>query len=123
MPNKYDVRPYENVVRRLAETFREMEVQSEYLSREGKGEGGGREIGGLLEIIREDLNNYNECMIPIGMSHFPPFCSFFSLARESAAKETQIRQQHSTPSSSLCGPNHQSSEHGTFPSRNAVSAI
>jgi hypothetical protein len=25
-----------------------------------------RSVDGLLEIIREDLNNYGECMIPIG---------------------------------------------------------
>lgn len=82
--------PYERVVRRLAVTFAEMEKQNEYLSRDG-GEGlvGGSEEGGgegdeslddgsrvemggrrpiesLLEIIKEDLNNYGECMIPVG---------------------------------------------------------
>jgi len=78
--------PYERVVRRLAATFAEMEKQNEFLSQEGKmcgsGSGGGggggsstvsgargevrRPIESLLEIIKEDLNNYGECMIPVG---------------------------------------------------------
>jgi hypothetical protein len=64
---KYDSNPYEAVIRRLATTFTEMEIQSQYLSLEGTAESKGRRsIGALLEIIREDLNNYNECMIPVG---------------------------------------------------------
>lgn len=65
---------FERVVRRLAVTFQEMEVQDGYLSgQEGEaGEGVGREgrrgVDGLLEIVREDLNNYGECMIPVGES-------------------------------------------------------
>lgn len=61
--------PYERVVRRLASTFSEMEKQNEYLSQnEAKvGEGKGRRpIDSLLEIIKEDLNNFGECMIPVG---------------------------------------------------------
>lgn len=64
--------PYEPVVRRLATTFTEMEVQEQYLSRPDGGEGkrgARRDLGALLEIIREDLNNYNECMIPIDDSN------------------------------------------------------
>ncbi|KAL2258115.1 hypothetical protein VTK26DRAFT_8697 [Humicola hyalothermophila] len=71
--------PYERVVRRLAVTFAEMEKQSGYLSQQegldslaGSGGlvGGGeyparRPIESLLEIIKEDLNNYGECMIPV----------------------------------------------------------
>ncbi|KUI58351.1 hypothetical protein VP1G_05640 [Cytospora mali] len=59
--------PYERVVRRLAVTFAEMEKQTEYLSRgqSGSGDGGRRPIASLLEIIKEDLNNYGECMIPV----------------------------------------------------------
>lgn len=64
VPDKTDTKPYEDVVRRLADTFREMEIQSQYLSSEGQTDG--KSIGALLEIIREDLNNYNECMIPVG---------------------------------------------------------
>lgn len=66
--------PYERVVRCLASTFAEMEKQNEFLS---LGEGDKhqfqdgqltrRPIEGLLEIIKEDLNNYGECMIPVGM--------------------------------------------------------
>ncbi|EPE24669.1 hypothetical protein GLAREA_08522 [Glarea lozoyensis ATCC 20868] len=59
-----DKTPYEAVVRRLASTFTEMEIQNQYLSQE-KTEGGRRSIAALLEIIKEDLNNYNECMIPV----------------------------------------------------------
>jgi hypothetical protein len=62
-----DFVPYEAVIRRLATTFTEMEIQNQYLSLEGAVESKGRRsIGALLEIIREDLNNYNECMIPVG---------------------------------------------------------
>ncbi|KAH7374989.1 nitrogen permease regulator 2-domain-containing protein [Plectosphaerella cucumerina] len=74
--------PYERVVRRLAVTFAEMEKQDEYLSiqeRGADGPGGSvvasdvaptsrevrRPIESLLEIVREDLNNYGECMIPV----------------------------------------------------------
>ncbi|CAN8101045.1 unnamed protein product [Discula destructiva] len=58
--------PYERVVRRLAVTFAEMEKQDEYLSRDGaEKEEGRRPIASLLEIIKEDLNNYGECMIPV----------------------------------------------------------
>lgn len=67
-----DKTPYEAVVRRLASTFIEMETQNQFLSSdtgEGKGEAGGRRsIKALIEIIKEDLNNYNECMIPVGKS-------------------------------------------------------
>lgn len=55
-------------MRRLAVTFAEMEKQNEYLSRDqsGSNDAGRRPIGSLLEIIKEDLNNYGECMIPVG---------------------------------------------------------
>lgn len=81
--------PYERVVRRLASTFAEMEKQNEYLS-QGEGKAlltssssytkllgstvdvsSRRPIEGLLEIIKEDLNNYGECMIPVGEWPFP----------------------------------------------------
>ena len=61
--------PYERVVRRLAATFSEMEKQGGYLSREGRvRDDGRRPIESLLEIVKEDLNNYGECMIPVGES-------------------------------------------------------
>lgn len=63
-------------MRRIAVTFAEMEKQNEYLSRDqsGSNDGGRRPIGSLLEIIKEDLNNYGECMIPVGMSIPPRPC-------------------------------------------------
>ncbi|KAI8623214.1 nitrogen permease regulator 2 [Xylariaceae sp. FL1651] len=57
--------PYERLVRRLAVTFAEMERQNGYLSSEGKVDDGRRPISSLLEIVKEDLNNYGECMIPV----------------------------------------------------------
>lgn len=58
--------PYERLVRRFAVTFAEMERQNGYLSSEGRADDDGRRpIESLLEIVKEDLNNYGECMIPI----------------------------------------------------------
>ncbi|KAJ3563075.1 hypothetical protein NPX13_g8325 [Xylaria arbuscula] len=57
--------PYERLVRRLAVTFAEMERQNGYLSSEGEVDDGRRPIESLLEIVKEDLNNYGECMIPV----------------------------------------------------------
>lgn len=59
--------PYERVVRGLASTFSEMEKQNEYLSQNAETKGAGRRpIDSLLEIVKEDLDNYGECMIPVG---------------------------------------------------------
>jgi hypothetical protein len=72
--------PFERVVRRLAVTFAEMEKQNEYLSQPGRfnDDGARRPIESLLEIIKEDLNNFGECMIPVGecaeSSHIHPPC-------------------------------------------------
>lgn len=60
-----DFLPYEKLVRRLAVTFAEMERQNGYLRTEGKLDDGRRPIESLLEIVKEDLNNYGECMIPV----------------------------------------------------------
>ncbi|RDA90742.1 hypothetical protein CP533_2955 [Ophiocordyceps camponoti-saundersi (nom. inval.)] len=61
-----DQTPYERVVRCLASTFSEMEKQDEYLSQsEPDSRRARRPIEGLLEIVKEDLNNYGECMIPV----------------------------------------------------------
>ncbi|KAK7913831.1 nitrogen permease regulator 2 [Apiospora marii] len=60
-----DFLPYEKLVRRLAVTFAEMERQNGYLRTEGKVDDGRRPIESLLEIVKEDLNNYGECMIPM----------------------------------------------------------
>ena len=71
--NDVDQVAYERVVRRLAVTFAEMEKQSGYLSQGvDVGENQARRpIESLLEIIKEDLNNYGECMIPVG-KFLPP---------------------------------------------------
>jgi hypothetical protein len=62
-----DKSPYEAVVRRLASTFTEMEIQNQFLSQEDASNSQDRRsIAALIEIIKEDLNNYNECMIPVG---------------------------------------------------------
>ncbi|KAH6650983.1 nitrogen permease regulator 2 [Chaetomium tenue] len=63
--NEVDQVPYERVVRRLAVTFAEMEKQSGFLSQDVDASSTRRTIGSLLEIIKEDLNNYGECMIPV----------------------------------------------------------
>ncbi|KAK4105645.1 nitrogen permease regulator 2 [Parathielavia hyrcaniae] len=65
--NDVDQVPYERVVRRLAVTFAEMEKQSAYLSQDAVAaeSQARRPIESLLEIIKEDLNNYGECMIPV----------------------------------------------------------
>ncbi len=64
-----DMSSYQTVVRKLAKLFRDLEEQGEFLSRDagsnGNGEGG--KVYALCEMILEDLNNYCECMIPIGM--------------------------------------------------------
>lgn len=80
---------YERVVRRLAVTFAEMEKQNEYLSAQEDKDGlvvlplsveeavrnARRPIEALLEIVKSDLNNYGECMIPVG--EFACCLSFF----------------------------------------------
>ncbi|KAL3423982.1 Nitrogen permease regulator 2-like protein [Phlyctema vagabunda] len=65
---KVDVRPtpYRAAVSRLAGTFTEMEIQNQFLSQiDDSNTQDRRAIGPLLEIVREDLNNYNECNVPI----------------------------------------------------------
>ena len=71
-----DKTPYEAVVRRLASTFTEMEIQNKFLSEEDVSNSQDRRsIAALIEIIKEDLNNYNECMIPVGTYGYPIPCS------------------------------------------------
>lgn len=71
--------PYERLVRRFAVTFAEMERQNGYLSSEGRADDDGRRpIESLLEIVKEDLNNYGECMIPIGRSPAIPLLSIIA---------------------------------------------
>ena len=77
--NEVDQVPYERVVRRLAVTFAEMEKQSGFLSQDtDAGEDQARRpIESLLEIVKEDLNNYGECLIPVGK--YTPFLSASSI--------------------------------------------
>lgn len=80
---------YGEVVRKLGRLLRGLEEQGGFLSEEEdeagvwnddrvmdegvRGEveiGGGGKVYALCEMVLEDLNNYAECMIPIGMSLF-----------------------------------------------------
>ena len=71
---------YAGVVKKLARLFRNLEEQDGFLSREEEkkdlivageeGYGGGSKVFALCEMIMEDLNNYCECMIPIGERRF-----------------------------------------------------
>lgn len=54
---------YKSVVRKIAKLFKALEEQSGFLSNAVTGES----IYGLIEQVLEDLNNYSECMIPIGL--------------------------------------------------------
>lgn len=73
---------YASVIRKLARLFRNLEEQGQFLSAEEErgdlivagevGYGGGSKVYALCEMILEDLNNYCECMIPIGMSSISP---------------------------------------------------
>lgn len=86
---------YGDVVRKLGRLLRGLEEQGGFLSREEEGMGiwddeggtgfgagsedmerkfgvgGGSKVYALCEMVLEDLNNYAECMIPIGMSPHP----------------------------------------------------
>lgn len=55
---------YKSVARKLAKLFKALEEQSCFLSEEETRAG----VYALIEQVLEDLNNYSECMIPIGMS-------------------------------------------------------
>lgn len=93
--NERDWACYGEVVRKLGRLLRGLEEQGGFLSREeegvwedeggnigfgyddgvgGFGIGGGSKVYALCEMVLEDLNNYAECMIPIGKSCFLPDC-------------------------------------------------
>lgn len=67
---------YASVIRKLARLLRNLEEQGDFLSEDEErggwvvagevGYGGGSKVYALCEMILEDLNNYCECMIPIG---------------------------------------------------------
>jgi hypothetical protein len=84
--NEGDWACYGEVVRKLGRLLRGLEEQGGFLSKEeegvwddeasagagtddgvgGFGVGGGSKVYALCEMVLEDLNNYAECMIPIG---------------------------------------------------------
>lgn len=90
--NEKDWACYSEVVRKLGRLLRGLEEQGGFLSREEDGEweddgylgtgvgiddvgfglGGGSKVNALCEMVLEDLNNYAECMIPIGESSSTP---------------------------------------------------
>lgn len=56
---------FKSVVLKLVDLICGLEEQSGFLSRDRSASGTGK-IHGLCEMLMEDLNNYCECMIPIG---------------------------------------------------------
>lgn len=58
---------YKSVVQKLADLMHGLEEQNGFLSRDFSKSGEGK-VHSLCEMLMEDLNNYCECMIPIGMS-------------------------------------------------------
>ena len=64
---------YLNMVRKVTDLFRTGEEQRGWLTGTAK-KGGRINVGDVCEMIMEDLNNYGECMIPIGacLSLLPP---------------------------------------------------
>lgn len=87
-----DKTPYEAVVRRLASTFTEMEIQNQFLSLEDSVSAKGRRsIAALLEIIKEDVNNYNECMIPVGKSLLPLFGGYVARTKTDDANTINMK--------------------------------
>lgn len=82
MDEKEESAAWEKVVRKLAVLMRSLEEQSDFLSNEeaeneddqsylaathgSTGKAKVKRIYALCEMIMEDLNNYSECMIPIG---------------------------------------------------------
>jgi hypothetical protein len=61
-----DFSTYKSVVQKLADMMHALEEQSGFLSRDFSMSGEGK-VYSLCEMLMEDLNNYCECMIPIGM--------------------------------------------------------
>lgn len=137
---------YASVIRKLARLFRNLEEQGRFLSKEEEeeekggrrlvlagmeGYGGGSRVYALCEMILEDLNNYCECMIPIGGSYFlflymdwycdgsTDLTSLFGLQSRKSWTDTpfssssQTNQTRSTSNSSQPGLHHHQSTPGT----------
>jgi hypothetical protein len=60
-----DFSQYKSVVQKLADLMHALEEQNGFLSRDFSKTGEGK-VYSLCEMLMEDLNNYCECMIPIG---------------------------------------------------------
>lgn len=111
-----DMSSYVTVVRRLAILFRSLEEQEGFLSKDmvddnegigcldGVGVGGGWQGKGrvyaLCEMILEDLNNYCECMIPIGRWHH--VCYSISTISTCWLRLFPFVQMNRIPSTSNC---------------------
>jgi hypothetical protein len=69
-----DFSKYTSIVQKLADLMHGLEEQSGFLSRDHSKSGQGK-LYSLCETLMEDLNNYSECMIPIGIfsPSFPRF--------------------------------------------------
>jgi hypothetical protein len=91
---------YGEVVRKLGRLLRGLEEQGGFLSKEEEGVwdmdevaqgdiGGGSKVYALCEMVLEDLNNYAECMIPIGTSRYP--------TRHAMLTTTHRRLKHNQP--------------------------
>lgn len=118
-----DVSAYVAVVRKMARLCRDLEVQSGFLSadesgeeeaslaggvggqreeREGwdeEAEGGGK-VYALCDMVLDDLNNYSECMILIGM--FPSLLKYASQA--APRRSCKFLQMNQIRSISNCSP-------------------
>lgn len=110
---------YGEVVRKLGRLLRGLEEQGGFLSKEeegvwdddttldlptdehfrqapflGAGVGTGSKVYALCEMVLEDLNNYAECMIPIGNQH--PLLSSSKLAILTFGQTTPTRSTSSS---------------------------
>lgn len=65
-----DFSQYKSVVQKLADLMHALEEQNGFLSRDFSKTGEGK-VHSLCEMLMEDLNNYCECMIPIGGCRLP----------------------------------------------------
>lgn len=76
-----DFSTFKSVVQKLADLMRELEEQNGFLSRDHSKSGEGK-VYSLCETLMEDLNNYCESMIPIGMFLSLSCCAYWGLLTE-----------------------------------------
>ena len=70
LPEEEEFNIYKSVVQKLADIMHGLEEQNQFLSRDNSKSGEGK-VYSLCETLMEDINNYCECMIPIGMGVSP----------------------------------------------------